>query len=307
MKVAVIGAGNMGKNHIKTYSTIPEAELVAISDLNLEEGKKLSKEFKCKFYRDYRELLQKEELDLVSIAVPTSLHKEISVEFLKKKINVLLEKPIAGSLVDAREIMDVSKKSGAKISIGHIERYNPAIIKLKELIDSEIFGRIDSLLFRRGSPFPSQIKDSDVVVDLAIHDIDLSNFLLGEIPKKVFSKSGRALCKDRNDFAGILLIYTKSYSFIESSWISPVKIRELKIMGDKAYAELDFINQTLKVFEKEKNLLECQDIPILKELPLKKEILSFMSFIEGNKKEHMLPEQAFDALKIALEINKQNS
>ena len=131
LKVAVIGVGSMGKNHARVFSDIKDVELVGVSDTNSEVVENISKKFGCKGYTDYKEMLDIEKPDLVSIVVPTQLHKEVAFEVIGRNIHVLVEKPIAGNVEDGQAIIDLAKEKNVKLMIGHIERFNPAIIELK--------------------------------------------------------------------------------------------------------------------------------------------------------------------------------
>ena len=166
-KVGVIGAGNMGNNHIRVYSELPGVDLVAISDVNPETSNDLATKYIANFYYDYTKMIETEELDIVSICVPTNLHYEVAKYCLEKKINVLLEKPIAANIEDAEELLELSKTNNVKLLVGHIERFNPAVKKVKEIIDSGKIGDITAIVARRVGIFPPQIKDANVAVDLS--------------------------------------------------------------------------------------------------------------------------------------------
>mgnify|MGYP000588092148 CR=1 FL=1 len=173
LNVAVIGTGNMGRNHIRTYSEIENANLVAISDIDEKVGRELSEKFRCSFYNDYNDMFEKERIDIVSICVPTFLHHKICLDVIKHKINFLVEKPIAKNAREANDIIVKAKLAGVKMTVGHIERFNPAVQKLKEMIDEGKLGNVTSVLAKRVGVFPPQIKDANVVIDLAVHDLSL--------------------------------------------------------------------------------------------------------------------------------------
>jgi len=175
VNVAVIGTGNMGRNHIRIYSELKEVNLVAVSDVVEKRGKGLAEKFKCAFYKDYNEMLEKESIDIVSICVPTFLHHKVCLDAIKHGVDFIVEKPIAKNTKEGREIVEAAKRAGVKMTVGHIERFNPAVIKLKQMIDEGKLGNITSVLARRVGIFPPQIRDANVVIDLAVHDIDIIN------------------------------------------------------------------------------------------------------------------------------------
>ena len=125
----------MGRNHLRTYLGIPDIELVAISDANANLSESVGNEFKIKYYSDFREMIEKEKPDIISVCVPTIFHFEVAKFCIENGANILLEKPIAPKVEEAEEILELAKKNNAKILIGHIERFNPAVKKVKEMIE----------------------------------------------------------------------------------------------------------------------------------------------------------------------------
>ncbi len=315
LDVAVIGVGNMGRAHARIYYQLNNVNLVAISDLNETIGREVADKFSTKFYKDYREMLSKEKIDAISIVVPTKYHKQVSLFCIKEGKHILVEKPIAENIEDAQEIINTAEKKEIKLAVGHIERFNPAVIELKKQIDKGVFGDIISLVTRRVGGFPPQIKDSNVVIDLAVHDIDVYNYLLGTLPTKVAANTRRALISQREDSAELFLTYSNTTGYIQVNWITPVKIRNLSITGTKGYAELDYISQDLTLFKSnfvaktvdfeefveafgspEKNLIH-----IKKEEPLKKELENFIGCILTDKYPEVGGKEAIAALKICME------
>jgi len=316
LHAAVIGTGNMGKNHARIYSELPDIELVAICDINEETGASLAKKYGCKFYNDYKELIKNEQIDIVSIAVPTTKHKDVAIEFLNNKKHVLVEKPISDTLENAQAIISAAKVNNVKLLIGHIERYNPGVLKVKELIKKGEFGDIISINAKRVGGYPAQIKDSNVVVDVAIHDVDILNFLYERQPEKIFSSKGSAFKEGKTDYVDILLNYGGKSGSIQCNWVTPTKIRTLTVTGTKAYAELNYITQELKVFYSE--IIESTDdfgdfivkfgnpkvteIDVQKEEPLKLELENFIDAVNGKADLKMTPEEALKALAIVLKV-----
>ncbi len=319
LRCAVIGVGNMGKNHVRTYHEIPEVDLVAIVDVNEKLGNAMAQFYNAKYYGACGEMIEKEKPDIISICVPTSLHHKVAMECIEKGINVLLEKPIATNLKEAEEIIDGAKKKGIKLTVGHIERFNPAIQRMKELIGDGRLGDIISINIKRVGGLPPQIKDANVVTDLAIHDIDISNYLLGECPKEVHGFKSKNLVNERDDHAVILLKYLKSSSFIETNWITPVKIRTMDITGTKAFARLDYINQTIILYEDShlKKSSQYKDfnefvskfsvadeikIGINKKEPLMCEIEDFIDAVLKDGEPLVSGREAYNALEVALKV-----
>lgn len=319
MNVAVIGVGNMGQHHARNYSEIPGVNLVAVADVEPKVGNLIAKRFKCKYYQDYKELLENEKLDLVTIAVPTKYHKKVALDCIDKGIHILLEKPIAGTVAEAKEVVARAKAKGVKFTVGHIERFNPAVLKLKEMVDKGKLGEIVSINNYRMGPMPTQIKDANVVIDIGVHDIDLINWIYGKLPDSINAAGGNALNKIQQDYAQIFLKYGKQAGTVITNWITPVKIRRMTVSGTKAYVELNFITQELDLYEsevktdyndfgeyviqfgdpKDKKVISVDSIE-----PLKAEIKSFIKAIKENSRPMVTAREAIDALDIACKVDR---
>lgn len=314
LKAAVIGVGNMGKNHARLYNELPQSKLVAVSDLDEKLGKEIAKMFSCKYYKDFKEMLKKEEIDVISVVVPTMYHKSVSVECMVAGKHVLVEKPISDTLESAKEMIDVAKKHNVKLAVGHIERFNPAVQKLKALVSRGSLGDITSISAKRVGLFPPQIKDANVIIDLASHDIDVFSYILGKEPSRISASAGKALINKREDYAEIFLRYNGTNGLIQVNWITPVKIRNLSITGTKGYAELNYISQSLTFYESryERKYGDFGDfvvnfgepkkheIEIKRDEPLKLELISFMDAIKKGKEPLVNGEVGLKTLEIAL-------
>lgn len=313
LNVSIIGCGNMGRNHLRVYSEIPEVKITSVVDIG---EKKIELPYDgIKIFNDYKEMIEKERPNLVSICVPTSFHYEVAKYCLENKINVLLEKPICLSEKEAEVLFEITKFYNVKFLVGHIERFNPALLRVKEMIKGGELGQIIALMSRRVGGFPPQIKDANVAVDLAIHDIDIANFLLDDYPQEISMKKKRSLIEEREDSVEFFLKYINSSAYIQANWITPVKIRKLCITGTEGYLELDYINQEVEFYksnyQKFKEITkDFSDyivkfsepdktiISLAKKEPLKEEILYFINCVKNDVK--IDSTFALDALKIAL-------
>lgn len=318
MKVAVIGTGQMGRNHVRTYALLKGVELVAVSDLNIKLGKKITKEFKTKFYQDYKEMLEKEQIDAISICVPTKFHYEVAKYVIGKKINTLIEKPITMNVKEGYDLLERAKKAKIKLLVGHIERFNPAVIKVKEMIEAKALGDVIAVMSRRVGGFPPQIDDANIAVDLSIHDIDIVNYLLDDKPRKIYVNKQKNHINKREDSVEFFLKYKKASAFLQANWITPVKIRKLNITGKEGYLEMDFVSQEITFYKSnyrkflkrfktfsdyvlEFSKPEKIKVSITKKEPLKEEILYFLNCIAKNIK--IDSKFAVEALEIALTHN----
>lgn len=319
MNAAVIGVGNMGQHHARNYSEITGINLVAISDIDPKLGHEIAKRFKCRYYEDYHDLLEKEKIDLATIAVPTKLHRKVALDCIQKGVHILIEKPIAANVAEAKEIVAKAKAKGIKFTVGHIERFNPAVLKLKEMIEKGKLGKITSIVTRRIGPMPPQIKDANVVIDIGVHDIDMMNWIYGKLPDSVVAGGGNALNKIQQDYVDIFLKYGECSGLAQANWITPVKIRKIAVSGTKAYAELNYITQELDFYEcnysteyddfgefvikfgepRDKEVIKVENVE-----PLKAELKSFIKAIKTNGRPMVTAREAIDALDIACKVDR---
>ena len=313
LNVSIIGVGKMGRNHVRVYSEIPGVKITSVVEM-LEKAIELPYK-DIKYFVDYKEMIKKKKPDLVSICVPTLFHYEIAKYCLENKINVLLEKPICLDIKESKELLEIAKKNNVKFWVGHIERFNPSLLKVKEMVKNGELGKIIAIISRRVGGFPPQIKDANVAVDLAIHDIDIANFLLEDYPQEVSVHKQRNLIEEREDSVEFFLKYKNASAYIQANWITPVKIRKLNITGTEGYLELDYISQEIEFYKSnyqkfKENIKDFSDyivnfsepdkiiISMAKKEPLKEEILYFINCINDNIEVDSI--FALNALKIAL-------
>lgn len=312
--VAIIGCGVMGSLHARIYSNIPNVKLVAVCDVNFSKSKKLASFHKTKYYSDYKKMLTQEKIKAISITVPTALHKEVALFCINKGINVLVEKPLAPTVAEAKLIAEAALKRGVVLTVGHIERFNPAILKLKELIKKGTFGRIVSIVVKRVGLFPPRVKDISVVTDLAVHDLDVVCSLLDKFPKSIFATGGKGVNADRIDYADIFLDFGTTSCYLQVNWMTPIKIRTLSVTGTLGYCELDYVTQELILYKSNYNNIVPEEfkkfvaklgkprkvlVKIKKEEPLKLEILDFINSIVKRKRPLVTPQEGINAVKLS--------
>ncbi|MCP5266385.1 MAG: Gfo/Idh/MocA family oxidoreductase [Burkholderiaceae bacterium] len=319
IRYAVVGVGNMGKHHARAAHELPELELVGVVDANLEQGQAIARLYGCEAFTDLGEMVRSCRPQAVSVCVPTSLHERIGLACIELGLNMLMEKPIAGSVEEGERLIDAARQRGVVLMAGHIERYNPAVLKVKEMIDRGDIGKVVSIMARRVGVFPPQIKDANIAVDLAIHDIDVANYLLGETPLRVTSEKRRNHIELREDSVELFLRYSNASAFIQANWITPVKIRKLNITGTDGYIDMDYVNQRILYYKSNYEKYredpghvggyadyvlkylepDLTEINVAKREPLKEEILHFLRGVRGE--EAIDPAYAIDALRVALE------
>ncbi|MBN2541953.1 Gfo/Idh/MocA family oxidoreductase [bacterium] len=304
----------MGRHHARVYSELDGINLAGVADPDEERGTEIANKYSAKYYRDYHDMLESEDIQAITIAAPTSLHKQIALDCISRGIDILIEKPIADTVDGGEEILKTAKEQGVFVFVGHIERFNPAIQKLKTMLDNGEVGTVTSLLARRVGPFPPQIKDANVILDIGVHDIDIFNYLLGKKVRRIFTSGGKALNSKREDFADIFLDYVGVGAFCQVNWITPIKLRQLFVTGTNGFIELDYITQKVKLYEsvyaKEYDSFgdfivkfgepNTRDIPVETSEPLKMEINYFLNKVKKGEKSLSFAYETLYALSIAL-------
>lgn len=297
VKVGVVGLGAMGQHHVRLYSQL-DCELVGIADADPVRAREIGEEYGLSYYSDYHELLSK--IDAVSIVVPTSLHHKVAMDFLKEGVHCLIEKPIASTIKEAMDIIQQAEQSRAKLMVGHIERFNPAVAKLKEIIDGGTLGELMIISTRRVGPFVPRIRDVGILIDTASHDIDIARYLIGKEPANIYCKAGKHK-HPREDHAILVLDFGCTTACIEANWFTPHKVRSLVATGSKGIAYLDYIEQNLTVYNGAHytNMDEQR-----KTEPLQLELEHFIDCIGNNTQPLIDGEDGLKTLQIALQAEQ---
>src|SRR3989338_5489838 len=314
IKVAVIGVGSMGQNHARIYFHSDNTELVAVSDPYEEQAKNIARHYNTKSYRIYQDMLNQEDIDAVSIAVPTSLHKEVALYALEKGKHVLLEKPIASTNEEAQEIINKAQQQNRKLMVGHIERFNPAIIELKSRLQRGELGEIYKIDVQRIGPFPYRITDVGVIVDLSVHDLDIIHYLIEDTPVRIYAETQQHLHPHHEDSVTALLRYSKgALVILNINYLSPTKVRQLRIFGKKGMFLVNYLDQELYFYENKgftsdtwESVTEgdMKKIIISKKEPLQVEIEAFLDCVNNKGDSPVSGTQGVEVLNIAHAILK---
>lgn len=295
MRVGVIGAGAMGQNHIRTYSQMDGVELVGIADVDKKRVESLSKQYDAQGFLDYHELLN-HDLDAVSVVVPTTLHKRVAIDVINKGVNLLVEKPIADSIDNATAVVEAAAAQCVKLMVGHIERFNPAIIKMKKLIESGALGKIVCINTRRVGPYNPRIRDVGVILDIGVHDIDIISYLYHSQPEEVYAIAGNDI-HSQEDHASIMLRFGNNKAgFVETNWLTPHKIRTFTVIGTEAVGYGDYIEQKVFIHDSE----WVKEAKVEKKEPLRNELEHFLMCCSNGMEPVATGEDGINALKVAL-------
>jgi UDP-N-acetylglucosamine 3-dehydrogenase len=285
----------MGQNHIRTYSQMSGVELVGIADVNKERIESLSKEYETQGFTDYRDLL-KHDLDAVSIVVPTTLHEPVAMDVINSQTNLLVEKPIADTVDSARLIVEAARNHGVKLMVGHIERFNPAVIKMKELIDKGALGKVVCINTRRVGPYNPRIRDVGVILDIGVHDIDIISYLYHSQPREVYAVAGKDI-HSQEDHASIILRFDGDRAgVVETNWLTPHKTRTFTVIGTGAVGYGDYMGQTVNIHDDE----WVKEAKVEKKEPLRNELEHFLRCCENGDVPESRGEDGINALKVAL-------
>jgi predicted dehydrogenase len=298
-RVAVIGAGAMGSNHIRVYSELADAELVAVAD---SDEARLG-EIGVRAYTDYRRMLEEEQLDAVSIAVPARAHHDAALACIDRGIATLIEKPIAASAMEGASIRTAAETRSVALMVGHIERFNPAVQQLKKCIDDGVLGAIYQASAWRVGPFFKRERDVGVCHDLATHDIDVLQHVLGTEVVEVHAETRSGIKTAYEDMlAGILLFGNGAFAQVEANWLSPKKERGLVLLGERGMLTLDYITRSAIFYEGDgdrESTGEPIAVPGADVEPLRAELAAFLRAVKGEEAVSISAEDAIVALRVA--------
>ena len=324
LKVAVIGAGHLGKEHARIYSEIQEVNLVGVVDTNKDAGEAVAHRCKTRYYGSFKEILS--EVDAASVVVPTKSHYEIAKELLNNGIHVLVEKPMTGTVSEAEDLIRLGRQNSTILQPGFIERFNPALEAIKQLNVSLKF-----IECHRLSPFTFRSADIGVVLDLMIHDIDIILYLSKSKVKKV-DAVGVNVIADKEDIANARVQFENGcVANITASRVSFEPMRRIRLFSENSYISLDYQKQEALIYKKSpkltlksidtegkgvsnitdlKNfsfgdLLKIERIKMNNQEPLRKELESFIDCVKNGKQPVVSGEEGINAIKIAAVIREE--
>lgn len=319
IKVGVIGVGHLGKEHARVYSEMPEAELVGVVDTHEEQARSIGRKLKVPWSTDPAFLLDK--VQAVSIVVPTLYHHAAALPFLRKGISVLVEKPMTFRVSEAEELVAVAASTGAKLQVGHIERFNPGFKAIGGMGLKPLF-----IECHRLSPFRFRSADVGVVFDLMIHDLDIVQCLVGSPVARVEAVGVPVICK-HEDIANARLTFENGcVANLTASRISMKSLRRIRFFAPDCYVAIDTMEKTATVYRKKPgfeevaeklrdasaarlmiemgkmvygDLVDIQKLPIGDEEPLKAELRSFVACVRDDRRPEVPGEDGVRAVRVA--------
>lgn len=300
IRVAVVGVGYLGQHHARIYSELPEVELVGVVDPILERAEKVASDYHCAAYSDIVSLIGK--VDAASIVVPTVSHYHVSRMLLESGIDLLLEKPMTSTLEEADDLLSLAARKGRVLQVGHVERFNAGVRKLKEVLTHPRF-----IECHRMGPFVERGTDVHVILDLMIHDLDIIISLVQSELTEVRAV-GVSVLTPQIDIANVRLAFANGcVANVTASRVSRERLRKIRIFQPDSYLSLDYMLPELVVCRKTapqegKAGVTIDKIEIEKEEPLKAEIASFVQAVQTRNAPKVSGEDGRKALAVALQV-----
>ncbi len=295
IRSGVIGVGSMGRHHVRVLAENECIELIGIADTDETRASELADKYRCAYHLNYHALLEK-QLDLVVVAVPTSLHEEVGIAAIQAGAHVLIEKPIANSFEGATAIANTAQKADKLVFVGHIERFNPVVDAVRTIIDNGRIGEVMSISNMRIGQMNARIFDVGIILDLGSHDIDMISNLYGERAECVYCV-GKRKVGNFEDHASLTLKFSSGRTgMVELCWLMPFRMRKMLVTGDKGLVLADLITRKIELWEE--TLIEV--VPYEEVEPLKRQLQSVIGSITNGIPPIVSAEDSIYTLNVAL-------
>jgi predicted dehydrogenase len=313
LKIAVAGAGVMGRNHIRVCCELDGLDVVGVVESNPEAAARVNRLFRVRTFDTVTRLLAEAKPDILIVSTPTSTHFAVAREAIAAGVHLLIEKPIAATVAEGRELIAAAAAARVKLGVGHIERFNPAVRELKKHMDAGELGRIYQIVARRIGPFPPRIHDVGVVVDLATHDVNIMEHVVGSPIERVFAETARRIHQSHEDLVSCTARFASgTVGVIDINWLTPTKIRELSVIGERGMFVVNYLTQDLTLYENVSStgkddmfavmgVAEGRMIrfPVQKFEPLKAEIQAFVAAVREDSRPLVDGDEGVRALYLA--------
>ncbi len=316
-RVAVVGAGHLGRHHARLYAAIPHAELVAVADVVPRRASDVAAAYGTRAVTDYREIL--DEVDAVSIAVPTESHSAVARDFIERGKAVLIEKPFTRSLEEADELLALADERGVPIQVGHIERFNPAFVAVRRHITTPLYIDCD-----RVGIFSFRSLDIGVVLDLMIHDLDIVLDLVAA-PIERIEAVGVPVLSQHEDIANARITFANGcVADVTASRVATRAVRKLRFFQTDAYISLDYGERRAHIFRKRQSAIDpatidpreiqdlrsfvfehfiaAEELPLEEQNPLEQELLAFLRCVTTGERPPCSGHDARRALELGCRI-----
>jgi predicted dehydrogenase len=303
LRVGVVGAGVMGSNHARVLAGLPGVTLVGIVDPLPEHRARATELVGCRAFAELEELFD-QGVDAITIAAPTHLHHEISLACITRNIHIMVEKPVASTVEEGQDIVNAARSAGVTLMVGHVERFNPAVAAIKQAISGE---DILSIGITRVGPFPPRMSNVGVVIDLAVHDIDLIRWFTESEIIEVQPQLSSAVA-EREDIA-LLQFRTASgvLAHINTNWLTPFKARNVTVATRGKYVMGDLLTrQVTECFGfKPDGSYSMRHLPVGHDEPLRAELIAFLDAVRTGNVPAVSGDEGVASLEIAIRCLEQ--
>src|SRR5262245_2543086 len=298
LRVGVVGVGVMGSNHARVFAGLPGTDLVGVADPDRKQAEFVARTLACDAMAGVEELLER-QVDAITVAAPTHLHRDIALKSIARGVHVMVEKPIASSVEEGREIIAAARRANLTLMVGHVERFNPAVQAIKDAIRGE---DILSIAITRVGPFPPRMSNVGVVIDLAVHDIDLIRWFTDSDIVEVQPQLSNAVA-EREDIA-LLQFRTASgvLAHINTNWLTPFKARNVTVATRGKYVMGDLLTRQVSEcfgFQPDGSY-SMRHLSVGHDEPLRAELIAFMNAIRNGHPPAVTGEEAVASLEIAI-------
>jgi predicted dehydrogenase len=307
IRTGVIGVGNMGQHHARIYASLPGSILVGVADTDPGRAHAIASRYDVRPFGDFQRLL--DEVEAVSVAAPTTLHHQIGMECLRRGVHVLMEKPVAASVAEARSLADLATPAGLVLQVGHVERFNPTFAELANVLRDHQVLAVDA---RRLSPFATRAADVSVIYDLMVHDLDLILTLIDAPLRSVEATGSRIRSPQLDHVLALLSFETGQIASLSASKITQHKVRQLAITCAEAFVVADLLTRTVmihrqsaadyfaqrgEVLYRQEGLIEQVYVPQIE--PLYAEVQHFLSCVRQHRQPLVGAEDAIRVMTVA--------
>jgi len=298
IRVGIIGVGYLGTQHARILSYLEEAELEAVADIDFQKALQIGNRHGVRYFQDYEEMI--DDIDAAVVATDTSAHFSVSMSLLKQGKHVLVEKPITATVEQGEQLVEAATKNNLIFQVGHLERFNPAVEAVENMISEPKFIEVQRL----GS-FSARSLDIDVVLDLMIHDLDIILALIKDEVVAIKS-SGIHVVSEKTDIANARLEFKSGcVATLTASRVHQGKVRKLRIFEPTSYYSIDYIDQEVKIFPLDGRQTDIKTLKIQKEEPLKRELKNFLACVETGKNTKVSGVEALRALRLAYNVIRE--
>ena len=304
IRFGVVGAGKIGTYHTRTLARMKEVDLVGVADVDLLRAQTLAWNNNTIAYGDYNDLMP--QIDALVVAVPTHLHAEIALKAMSMGIHCMVEKPITDSLEDAKKLSDMAGKKGVVLQVGHVERFNPAVIEAQKYVKNPLYINMERL----GSYDP-RVSSIGVTLDLMIHDLDILLSLVNSEIETIEAIGARVLSNFEDISNARIKFKNGTIADLTASRITFERIRRMRIYQDEEYISVDYISSRIRVYRKKNDPPKTMsDIEILspkieKKLPITEELYHFIDCIKNSRNPITDAHKGTTALKVAIEVTEK--